>query len=1130
MKKLLLFVSALFVMQMAVAQLKTPEYRDLSVIAKERLSRPFIHAPAKKVDLSQISSIKEMKPGIQTALKPTPKNTPKKSGELKPYYKRPAGMYVSPYIAYYGEGLWNYGNKVFLMAKPFADYLFEGEVYNGVDENTDVSWDYFIKGETYHVDHEYGFYYNSYWSMDNCPILYALDGDDYDNEYQIKAYNTEELPGGGIIINNETPAVILTVDNNKTFANLFGDEGIEFMYSSKTMIPGGRNADQVGMLSRYYGAEPWGENERGWWFGKNASHVDGMAQCFEKPQHPYLLKNVYLQCENNYEENIGMVVNAPVKMTCKVYKIDEIPDYREDGCVVLSSLEPGELIATGEATLTPTTGETLNGLITFTLWGHDEYDPTLIYEYHPTIDFPIMITIEGYNDPGMEDLVEFSAYVSTDDQVDEGYGELCYLKSGVYEYEYDENGDYVYDNNGYPVKHFTGEYQWRGLNNYFSGGTLTMKTGLSIFIGNENPFFTFVHGLEDGKYLFPEEGGLATKTFEYPDGSVYTTESIDFLSSVPGEDGEVWMTCNGSEELPYWLDISFVDDYDEVGNFTNHVTARVAAEPLPNDVLGRQAIIRFEIPGDYIDYKFMQGNVPDDDPEDVNYDFMVDGIYYKYIDDESVSVTYKDDKFNSYKGIIVIPSMVSYNDKSYSVISIGGNAFRGCNELMCLTIPCTVSNIDDNAFKGVSRLNNLVISGNGDWQAGNLKTDVSNLYIKSEVQSIGSLNVNPSMIYSYSANPPVCNEGTFTGYNGTLHVPARSLSTYFMEPYWCNFVNINNDAVEPTKVTIAQDSVKIRKGNALQLNASVSPSNATPNSVLWQSRDEGVAKVINGEVIAISTGECDIIGGCLDVIDKCHVTVYEVRPDTVLISESKLTLEVNDSFTLSANVIPEESDYNRIEWTSSNPSIATVVDGVVTAVAPGECDIIASCCDKQAICHVIVVNKMIYISLDIHEAEILPNHLLIITPTSTPTSTPLAVSSSEPSVAVARLANGKVQVVGVSEGVTTITVGSVDGTAVADSCIVTVYTELGDVDGDGFVGISDVTSLIDYMLTGSESDINAMNGDLDHDGYVTISDVTELIDMLLSGSAALTSYGISTNLMFDVKELNLLRIKKKFGI
>ena len=284
-------------------------------------------------------------------------------------------------------------------------------------------------------------------------------------------------------------------------------------------------------------------------------------------------------------------------------------------------LEPGELIVTGEATVTPTTGEANNGLIKFTLYAQDDIDPSLTYEYHPTVDYPIMICIDGYNDPGMEDLVEFSAFICTDDQVDEGYGELCYLKQGIYEYEINENGDTVTDEDGNPVQFFTGEYRWRGLNNYFSGGTLGMKTGLSIFIGTENPYLTFVHGLEDGEYTFPDEGGFMTKTFEYSDGSVYTTESIEFLSSVPGEDGDMWMTWNGSEELPDWLEINLVDDYGEDGEFTGYVTAEVTATPLPEGTDYREAVIRFEISGDYKDYKFMQGvNGPEPVPGDVNGD------------------------------------------------------------------------------------------------------------------------------------------------------------------------------------------------------------------------------------------------------------------------------------------------------------------------------------------------------------------------------------------------------------------------------------------------------------------------------------------------------------------------------
>ena len=52
----------------------------------------------------------------------------------------------------------------------------------------------------------------------------------------------------------------------------------------------------------------------------------------------------------------------------------------------------------------------------------------------------------------------------------------------------------------------------------------------------------------------------------------------------------------------------------------------------------------------------------------------------------------------------------------------------------------------------------------------------------------------------------------------------------------------------------------------------------------------------------------------------------------------------------------------------------------------------------------------------------------------------------------------------------------------------------GDVDGDGTVGIADVTALVDYLLSGGEITPAA---DVDSDGAVNIADVTALIDMLL---------------------------------
>ena len=59
---------------------------------------------------------------------------------------------------------------------------------------------------------------------------------------------------------------------------------------------------------------------------------------------------------------------------------------------------------------------------------------------------------------------------------------------------------------------------------------------------------------------------------------------------------------------------------------------------------------------------------------------------------------------------------------------------------------------------------------------------------------------------------------------------------------------------------------------------------------------------------------------------------------------------------------------------------------------------------------------------------------------------------------------------------------------------------LGDVDMDGEVGISDVSALIDYLLTGDATGIDLVVADVDTDGEVGIADVSFLIDILLTSN------------------------------
>ncbi|MBP5424078.1 MAG: hypothetical protein J6Y78_16720, partial [Paludibacteraceae bacterium] len=69
--------------------------------------------------------------------------------------------------------------------------------------------------------------------------------------------------------------------------------------------------------------------------------------------------------------------------------------------------------------------------------------------------------------------------------------------------------------------------------------------------------------------------------------------------------------------------------------------------------------------------------------------YEVGGIYYKITGNEA-EVTYRGSsysQYNEYSGSVVIPSTVIIYGTTYSVASIGEDAFRGCNSLTSVTIP-----------------------------------------------------------------------------------------------------------------------------------------------------------------------------------------------------------------------------------------------------------------------------------------------------------------------------------------------------------------------------------------------------------------------------------------------------------
>ena len=122
----------------------------------------------------------------------------------------------------------------------------------------------------------------------------------------------------------------------------------------------------------------------------------------------------------------------------------------------------------------------------------------------------------------------------------------------------------------------------------------------------------------------------------------------------------------------------------------------------------------------------------------------------------------------------------------------------------------------------------------------------------------------------------------------------------------------------------------------------------------WSSTNRNVATVVNGKVTAVAVGDCYIIADCQGKRDTCSVNVQAVEPESIELSQSNVTMNPGTTITLTATVYPSNTTNKTVTWRSSNTTVATVTNGVVKAVAAGECDIIATCQNVQATCHVTV--------------------------------------------------------------------------------------------------------------------------------------------------------------------------------
>ena len=247
-------------------------------------------------------------------------------------------------------------------------------------------------------------------------------------------------------------------------------------------------------------------------------------------------------------------------------------------------------------------------------------------------------------------------------------------------------------------------------------------------------------------------------------------------------------------------------------------------------------------------------------------------------------------------------------------------------------------------------------------------------------------------------------------------------------------------------IILSDTQLTLDEGESKVLSATIVPEDATVKNIFWESSDPEVATVNEGMVTGRKAGNAIITATTEDggKTASCEVTVI-AHVSGVSLNKTSIRMERGSTEMLTATIMPENASDKTVTWATSDPLVAIVQDGKVSAVGTGSAVITVTTRDggKTASCAVSVVVSVTNVTLDRYSLSMTPGQKETLTATVSPadaTNPKITWKSSSPSVAIVE--NGVVTALSV--GNTTISVTSEDGEKTA-SCSVKVSIPVSGV-------------------------------------------------------------------------------------
>ena len=291
-----------------------------------------------------------------------------------------------------------------------------------------------------------------------------------------------------------------------------------------------------------------------------------------------------------------------------------------------------------------------------------------------------------------------------------------------------------------------------------------------------------------------------------------------------------------------------------------------------------------------------------------------------------------------------------------SVTSIGEWAFYGCSNLTAITIPEGVTSIGYEAFLECSSLTAITIPENSqltsiEYHVFGGCSSLTTITLPEGVTSIMDHTFDGCSSLTAITIPEGVTSIGYAAFGDCSSLTAITI------PENSQLTSIRDDAFRDcsslTAITIPEGVTSI--GNWAFWGCSslttITCHAVTPPTIDGSLTFEGVDKDIPVYVPASalnaykSTWPWSRFG---------KFETFEITVENITLNQSTATLTKGETLALIATVAPDDATDKTVTWTSSDETVATVKNGVVTAVAEGTATITATASGKEATCVVTV--------------------------------------------------------------------------------------------------------------------------------------------------------------------------------